>query len=194
MNLQLACLEVSSDGKQGHRAKSHTATTLCTSFTTNFDEFLASCLLVERFFRREVSMDSQLETLLNRLLESERAGHTLLDTMSQETADPELKALFANFTDVEVSDTAVLEGLIRLHGGTPSTQTGDFAKKVLQLEPLADQINLLAQGQAWVARKVEQVLALNPPPDIAAFLKEMANRHRHNMEWTQAEAIRTSDK
>ena len=161
---------------------------------TNFDEFLAACLLVERFFRREVSMDSQLETLLNRLLESERAGHTLLDTMSQETADPELKALFANFTDVEVSDTAVLEGLIRLHGGTPSTQTGDFAKKVLQLEPLADQINLLAQGQAWVARKVEQVLALNPPPDIAAFLKEMANRHRHNMEWTHAEAIRTSDK
>ena len=139
-------------------------------------------------------MDSQLETLLNRLLESERAGHTLLDTMSQETADPKLKALFANFTDVEVSDTAVLEGLIRLHGGTPSTQTGDFAKKVLQLEPLADQINLLAQGQAWVARKVEQVLALNPPPDIAAFLKEMANRHRHNMEWTHAEAIRTSDK
>ena len=139
-------------------------------------------------------MDSQLEALLNRLLEAERAGHTLLDALTQETADAEVKALFANFTDLEVSDTAILEGLIRLHGGTPSTQTGDFAEKVLQLEPLTEQINLLAQGQAWVARKVEQVLALNPPPDIAAFLKEMANRHRHNMEWAQAEAIRTGDK
>jgi hypothetical protein len=138
-------------------------------------------------------MNAQLETLLNRLLESERAGHILLDAMGQETADSELKALFANFTDVEVSDTAVLEGLIRLHGGTPSTQTGDFAKKVLQLKTLPDQINRLSQGQAWVARKVEQVLALNPPPDIAAFLKEMANRHRHNMEWARAEAIRTGD-
>ncbi len=139
-------------------------------------------------------MDAQLETLLNRLLESERAGHILLDAMGQETIDSELKSLFANFTDVEVSDTAVLEGLIRLHGGTPSTQTGDFAEKVLQLKTLADQINRLSQGQAWVARKVEQALALNPPPDIAAFLKEMANRHRHNMEWARAEAIRTGDK
>ena len=139
-------------------------------------------------------MDSQLEALLNRLLEAERAGHTLLDALTQGTADAEVKALFANFTEVEVSDTAILEGLIRLHGGRPSSQTGDFAEKVLQLEPLADQINLLAQGQAWVARKVEQALALNPPPDIAAFLKEMANRHRHNMEWAQAEAIRTGDK
>ncbi len=138
-------------------------------------------------------MDSQLEALLNRLLEAERAGHRLLDAMRQETANPEVSALLANFTDVEVSDTAVLEGLIRLHGGTPSTKIGDFADKVLRLTSLADQINLLSQGQAWVARKVEQVLALNPPSDIAAFLKEMANRHRHNMEWAQAEAIRTGD-
>ena len=139
-------------------------------------------------------MDSQLEVLLNRLLEAERAGHTLLDSLSRETSDAKVKALFANFTDVELSDTEILEGLIRLHGGTPSTRTGDFADKVLQLNTLADQINLLAQGQAWVARKVEQALALNPPPDIAAFLKEMANRHRHNMEWARAEAIRTGDK
>lgn len=137
-------------------------------------------------------MDSQLEALLNRLLEAERAGHQLLDAMGQETADSEVSALLVNFTEVEVSDTAILEGLIRLHGGTPSTETGDFADKVLRLSSLADQIDLLSQGQAWVARKVEQVLALNPPPDIAAFLKEMANRHRHNMEWARAEAIKLS--
>ncbi len=137
-------------------------------------------------------MDSQLEALLNRLLEAERAGHQLLDAMGQETADSEVSALLVNFTDVEVSDTAILEGLIRLHGGTPSTETGDFADKVLRLGSLADQIDLLSQGQAWVARKVEQVLALNPPPDITAFLKEMANRHRHNMEWARAEAIKLS--
>jgi hypothetical protein len=138
-------------------------------------------------------MDSQLEALLNRLLEAERAGHTLLDAMTQETADPQIKALFANFTDIEVSDVAVLEGLIRLHGGSPSTKTGDFAEKVLSIDNLHDQINLLSRGQAWVARKIEQALELNPPADIAAFLKEMANRHRHNMEWARAEAIKAFD-
>jgi hypothetical protein len=138
-------------------------------------------------------MDAQLEALLNRLLEAERAGHQLLDGMTEETADPRIKALFANFTDIEVGDAAVLEGLIRLHGGTPSTKIGDFADKVLRIDNLHDQINLLSRGQAWVARKVEQALALNPPPDIAAFLKEMANRHRHNMEWARAEAIKAFD-
>ena len=136
-------------------------------------------------------MEAALEDLLNRLLEAERAGHALLDTLSQTTADSGLKSLFASFTEVEVSDVSVLEGLIRLHGGTPSTATGDFAQKVLQIEDLQGQIDLLSRGQAWVARKVEQALNLHPPPDIAAFLKEMANRHRHNVEWARAEAIRT---
>lgn len=138
-------------------------------------------------------MDAKLEALLNQLLESERAGHTLLEAMTQETADPEIKSLFTNFTEVEVSDVSVLAGLIRLHGGAPSMKTGDFVEKVLHIDNLHDQINLLARGQAWVARKVEQALALNPPPDIAAFLKEMANRHRHNMEWARAEAIKAFD-
>src|ERR1051325_2572862 len=138
-------------------------------------------------------MDAQLETLLNQLLEAERAGHVLLDAMTQETADPQMKALFANFTDLEVGDTAVLEGLMRVHGGTPSAKTSDFAEKVLRVDTLHAQINLLSRGQAWVARKVEQALALKPPPDVAAFLKEMANRHRHNMEWARAEAIKAFD-
>ncbi len=136
-------------------------------------------------------MEAALEDLLNRLLEAERAGHALLDTLSQTTADSGLKSLFTSFTEVEVSDVSVLDGLIRLHGGTPSTATGDFAQKVLQIEDLQGQIDLLSRGQAWVARKVEQAIDLQPPPDIAAFLKEMANRHRHNVEWARAEAIRT---
>ena len=135
-------------------------------------------------------MEAALEDLLNRLLEAERAGHTLLDTLSQTSVDSGLTSLFASFTEVEVSDVSILEGLIRLHGGTPSTATGDFAQKVLQVENLQDQLDLLSCGQAWVARTVEQALDLQPPPDIAAFLKEMANRHRHNVEWARAEAIR----
>ncbi len=138
-------------------------------------------------------MQAALENLLNRLLEAERAGHALLDTLSQTTVESGLKSLFTSFTEVEVSDVSVLEGLIRLHGGTPSTAAGDFAQKVLQLENLKDQIDLLSRGQAWVARTVEQALDLQPPPDVAAFLKEMANRHRHNVEWARAEAIRTLD-
>ncbi|MEW6298275.1 MAG: DUF6306 domain-containing protein [Thermodesulfobacteriota bacterium] len=138
-------------------------------------------------------MDPRLEALLNRLLEAERAGQQLLRAMAHETADPQVRALFADVTEVETGDAAVLEGLIRLHGGTPSTKVGDFAEKVLSVDNLHDQMHLLARGQAWVARKIEQALALNPPADVAAFLREMANRHRHNMEWVRAKAITAFD-
>jgi len=151
-------------------------------------------LTSDSFCAKIALMNPELEKILNRLLEAERAGHQLLDAMSQETSDPQLKALFTNITDVEVSDVSVLEGLIRLHGGIPSTKVGNFVERVLSLDNLNDQISLLSRGQAWVARKVEQALALNPPPDITAFLKEMANRHRHNMEWARAEAIQVFDK
>src|SRR5581483_1581557 len=87
-------------------------------------------------------MNAKLEALLNQLLEAERAGHALLEAMTTETADPEIKALFANFTDIEVGDVNVLEGLIRLHGGAPSRRSGDFAEKVLRLKSLHEQINL----------------------------------------------------
>ena len=138
-------------------------------------------------------MEKKLEDLLNLLLEAERAGVQALRGMSEETADPEVKALFQYFSEVEVKDCATLEKLIHDHGGTPSTKTGDFAEKVLNLDSLHDQMNLLSRGQAWTARKVEQALALKPPPQIAAFLEEMANRHRHHMEWARAEAIKAFD-
>jgi hypothetical protein len=66
--------------------------------------------------------------------------------MTQETADPHIKALFANFTDIEVGDAAVLEGLIQLHGGVPSTKVGDFADKAFSVDNLHDQLNLLIRA------------------------------------------------
>ena len=82
----------------------------------------------------------------------------------------------------------------RITNSREKRKTGDFVEKVLHIDNLHDQINFLSRGQAWVARKIEQALALNPPPDITAFLKEMANRHRHNMEWARAEAIKVFEK
>ena len=138
-------------------------------------------------------MEKKLADLLNLLLEAERAGVRVLQGMGEETADPEVKSLFQYFSEVEAKDFATLEKLIQDHGGIPSTRTGDFVDKVLNLDSLHDQMNLLSRGQAWTARKIEQALALNPPPEIAAFLAEMANRHRHHMEWARAEAIKAFD-
>ena len=63
--------------------------------------------------------------------------------MAKEATDAEIKALFADFTELEVGDVSVLEGLIRLHGGAPSSKTGGFAEKVLSIDNLHEAANFL---------------------------------------------------
>jgi len=53
---------------------------------------------------------------------------------------------------------------------------------------------LLIHGQEWVARKIEETLALTPQDGpIRECLQRMANRHRHEIEWGRAELIRLMD-
>ena len=49
----------------------------------------------------------------------------------------------------------------------------------------------MSHGQEWVARKVEEALALAPDDGpIGEFLRSMGNRHRAEIEWGRAEVIR----
>ena len=53
---------------------------------------------------------------------------------------------------------------------------------------------LLIRGQEWVARKIEETLALAPESGpMHECLQKMANRHRHEIEWGRAELIRLMD-
>lgn len=126
-------------------------------------------------------MDSQLEALLDCLLEEEGARHSLLDALSQE------------LVDTEVNATAVVEGLNRIRGGASSTQKGDIAEKVLTLKFRRPDHSAHARPSLG-CRKVEQVLPLNASSASGAFLKQMVNCHCQDMQWVQAEAIPTGDK
>ena len=50
---------------------------------------------------------------------------------------------------------------------------------------------MLIHGEEWVARKVEEAIALVPSSGpIHDQLQQMANRHRFEVEWGRAELIR----
>ncbi len=136
-------------------------------------------------------MDAALEQILNLLLESERAGVAALERLLGEVGNDELRRLLATSREDEAATAAALEKLIRDHGGAPSTKIGPFAAKVAAAGPLVDRLKLLIHGEEWVARKVEEALALAPPRGpIADQLRTMANRHRFEVEWGRAELIR----
>ena len=136
-------------------------------------------------------MEQALEQILNLLLESERAGVVALDTLAAEVAQSELRQLLLTSKDDEGATARQLEELIRAAGGTPSDKVGLFADKVAAAASLRDRLQLLIHGEEWVARKVEEALALAPQSGpIHDYLLKMANRHRFEVEWGRAELIR----
>jgi len=136
-------------------------------------------------------VEQALEQILNLLLESERAGVVALDALAAEVAQSELRQLLLTSKDDEGATARQLEELIRAAGGTPSDKVGPFADKVAAPASLRDRLQLLIHGEEWVARKVEEALALAPHSGpIHDHLLKMANRHRFEVEWGRAELIR----
>jgi hypothetical protein len=139
-------------------------------------------------------VDVALERMLNLLLESERAGIAVLDSLAAEVEHPELKLLLLDAREEENRNATTLERLVREGGGTPSAATGPFLSKVAAVGTMRGRLALLIRGQEWVARKIEETLALAPEDGpIRDSLQKMANRHRHEIEWGRAELIRLMD-
>lgn len=136
-------------------------------------------------------MDAALERMLNLLLESERAGVVALESLAAEVEHEDLKRLLMTSREDEAADADALEQLIRAGGGAPSAKTGPFAAKIAAAGSLRDRLNLLIHGEEWVARKIEEALAVAPAGGPAhECLQKMARRHRFEVEWGRAELIR----
>jgi nitronate monooxygenase len=140
---------------------------------------------------REDTVKTKLEAILNLLLESERAGIVALEHLAAEVEQAELRRFLLGERDEEARNVDALSRLIRDAGGTPSAAVGPFADKVAALGSIRERLSLMSRGQEWVARKVEEALALAPASGpIHDFLQSMANRHRAEVEWGRAEVIR----
>ena len=136
-------------------------------------------------------MNQALAEILNLLLESERAGVVAIDSLLAEGTPGELRQLLITSREDEAATATQLEELIRSSGAIPSVAVGQLAAKVAAAGSLAARLKLLIHGEEWVARKVEEALALAPPiGPIHDQLQRMANRHRFEVEWGRAELIR----
>jgi hypothetical protein len=136
-------------------------------------------------------VERALEEILNLLLESERAGVVALESLAGLVENDELKHLLTTSREDESTAVRELEVLIRTAGGIPSPGIGPFAAKVAGAGTLSQQLELLIHGEEWVARKVEEALALAPVSGtIHDYLQTMARRHRFEVEWGRAELIR----
>lgn len=123
---------------------------------------------------------------LNELLEAERAGaRVALD--SSKAKDP------AGYTELmrrvrkdEAHWCAMLARHIKCLGGTPSRKTGAFLGKAMAISDPNERLAFLNRGQAWVVRRLEKLMPHVRDDALHAGLKAMAEKHRVNIDLTEA--------
>jgi len=120
-------------------------------------------------------------SLLNLLLEAERAGARGVMAMAREAQGPELaRALNAVARD-EARFCAMLTRHVRRLGGEPSTATGSFYDKLMARRGDVDRMVLLDRGQTWVALKLKEALPKIADAELSRDLRDMLDVHEKNI-------------
>jgi hypothetical protein len=127
-------------------------------------------------------MSQEIIDRLNELLECERAGVETAMGLGTSAAPGFTHGELKKFAEDEGWACGGLRKAILRCGGTPSERTGGFAEKVMAVADEGERVSLLARGQAWVARRIEALLAKEMDPETRAFLVEMREQHLENIE------------
>jgi len=121
-------------------------------------------------------------SLLNLLLEAERAGARLLaaylDELPPGTGD--WVGLHAVQRD-EARNCAVLIHCLLEAQAAPSMATGDFYRKGLEIRGWRERLEFLNRGQRWVARRIAEALPRIASSEARNALQEMHASHLENI-------------
>ena len=124
----------------------------------------------------------ELGRLLNLLLEAERAGARLLAAYLDEL--PPGTAEWVGLHDVqrdEARNCAVLIHCLLEAEVAPSTQTGDFYRRGLEIKVWRERLDFLNRGQRWVAKRIAEALPRVRSSAAKSALQEMHESHLVNI-------------
>ena len=125
---------------------------------------------------------AEVLSLLNQLLEAERAGARGVGAMSKQAVNAESRAILREIAGDEARFCAMLIRHVGRLGGAPSRHTGAFHTKLAALESTHERLDLLDRGQGWVVRKLTEALPRISDTSLREDLKEMLDAHRRNIE------------
>jgi nitronate monooxygenase len=114
---------------------------------------------------------------LTTLLEAERAGARVGASLIDAAPDAEYAALAKLIQAGEVKwAKALFEALVRL-GAEPSDNVGDFYEKAMAVPDFENRLAFTNRGQAWVVRRLSELLPHIEDDGLAAMLQAMLDAH-----------------
>ncbi|MBX6369979.1 MAG: hypothetical protein IRZ04_18515 [Rhodospirillales bacterium] len=132
--------------------------------------------------RRGHADREEMLSLLNELLEAERAGAKVTLRLSREANDPAVDAALQAVAIDEARFCTMLCLQIERLGEAPTKKTGDFYQKVMALDGMDARLRLLDRGQGWVVRKIREVLPRIVDGALRKDLGDMLATHERNIE------------
>ena len=132
---------------------------------------------------RQPMAHDELATLLNTLLEAERAGAKVIAAfLGMPSMDASAQAVLLPVQRDESRNCAVLMDLLRHIDAPASRATGEFLQKALAIHGQRERLAFLNRGQAWVARRIERALPRIADTRVRERLREMHHSHVENID------------
>lgn len=124
----------------------------------------------------------EIAAFLNELLEAERAGTGVALRSSQAAAGTPFVDLLRDVHHDEAKWCAMLLRQLKTLGAPASGKIGAFQEKALAIQDMRERIAFLNRGQAWVVRKLGEMLPKVRDDALHRDLQEMLQAHEVNIE------------
>ncbi|MBS0219572.1 MAG: hypothetical protein JSR91_02410 [Proteobacteria bacterium] len=124
----------------------------------------------------------EIAAFLNELLEAERAGTGVALRSAQAAADTPFGDLLRDVHHDEAKWCAMLLRQLKTLGAPASAKVGAFQEKALAIQDMRERIAFLNRGQAWVVRKLGEMLPKVRDDVLHRDLQEMLQAHEVNIE------------
>jgi hypothetical protein len=123
----------------------------------------------------------ELTTLSNELLEAEHAGARVTRESARAAGSGPIAELMRSIQRDEARWCAMLADHIRALGEAPTPKVGAFYGKAMAVADLGERITFLNRGQAWVVRKLREMLPRVRGDRLHPDLSEMLRSHEANI-------------
>ena len=123
----------------------------------------------------------ELTALLNELLEAEHAGARVTLESARAAGSGRIAELMRGIQHDEARWCAMLADHIRALGEAPTPKVGAFYGKAMAIADLGERVIFLNRGQAWVVRKLREMLPRVRSDRLHADLSEMLRSHEANI-------------
>lgn len=123
----------------------------------------------------------EIVTALNELLEAERAGARVALASLKDATGRDHEEMMRAIRADEAAWCAMLSREIRRLDATPSRKCGAFHAKAMAMTNPIERLAFLNRGQAWVVRKLSDLMRRVRDDALLGELRRMAESHRYNI-------------